>query len=156
MQIGSKYGRLTILERVTTGNHYRVRCICECGTEVEVQFDNLCSGNTKSCGCRKREHGSIRGKANATHGKTRTREYYSWRAMRRRCYNKAHSDYRLYGGRGIRVCKRWFHSFEAFVEDMGPRPPGTSIDRIDPEGHYVPSNCRWATPLIQNSHLRGR
>ena len=85
------------------------------------------------------------------HGGTRT--YRSWSAMRRRCYNQRAENYSLYGGRGIKVCEQW-RNFENFLNDMGERPVGTSIDRIDPNGNYEPANCRWATPMQQRHNQR--
>lgn len=91
-----------------------------------------------------------------THGQYKTGTYHSWQAMKRRCTVEKDAKYHLYGGRGITVCERWLNSFENFWEDMGNRPVGTTIDRIDNDGNYEPSNCKWATPKEQNSHLRQR
>lgn len=90
-----------------------------------------------------------------THGKSRWPEYRTWRAMKERCYNPNHIVYRYYGGRGIRVCDQWLHSFENFIADMGRRPSsGYSIDRIDCDGDYSPNNCRWATIAEQRKNKR--
>lgn len=86
--------------------------------------------------------------------KTKSKLYHVWWAIKTRCYNPKDKSYKDYGGRGITMCDRWLNSLEAFEEDMGNRPVGTSIDRIDPNGNYEPSNCRWATPLQQTLNRR--
>lgn len=91
------------------------------------------------------------------HGMYRTPEYESWRHLKQRCYNTKHKHYSYYGGRGIQVCERWRTSFTAFYNDMGKKPtPEHTVDRINPDGHYEPSNCRWATRREQRLNQRPR
>ena len=129
--------------------------VCQCGKRFVCLVKNIRIGNTKSCGCHNNKVRAERGRRQLiTHGKTRTREFRSWESAKQRCYNKNATGYERYGGVGVTVCDRWINSFQAFLEDMGPRPPKTSLDRINPFGNYEPENCRWADPATQNRNTR--
>lgn len=91
---------------------------------------------------------------NETHGMTNTRTYHSWQAMKRRCNNKKSDKYKWYGARGIRVCKEWNESFEAFIKDMGLCPEGMTLERIDNQKNYYKNNCKWATMKEQSNNTR--
>lgn len=156
---GERVGRLTVIEAAHLTDQGRFyRCACDCGGEVTVRGASLVRGNTRSCGCLKRELTAAMGKARATHGHTvggkPTPTFNSWRSMRDRCYLRSNGAYAMYGGRGTTVCDRWRDSFENFLADMGERPPGTSLDRIDPFGNYEPGNCQWSTPTEQARNRR--
>jgi len=142
---GRKFGRWTVIAKGsrTNAGRQRWKCRCECGTEREVTHGMLTFGESRSCGCLSRD---IQRSRHLTHGMTGTPEYDAWLNMRSRCYDKSCRMYRRYGGRGIRVCKKWLNNFAAFLRDMGTRPsPEHSIDRRNNDGNYTPSNCRWAT-----------
>lgn len=131
----------------------RVDVRCDCGTEKRILVRDLLVGDSKSCGC---QAGKLSTASKLRHGHTRrrwvSREYAAWRSMLWRCGNTKNPVYRLYVD--VRICDRWRESFENFLADMGPRPPRTSLDRIDGNGHYEPDNCRWASPKEQTENRR--
>lgn len=132
-------------------------CVCDCGVINVASGSVLRSGRSKSCGCLTAKLISERV---SLHGMRRHPLYCTWRQMRRRCYSEAAHNYKYYGGVGIKVCDRWLvgeggkHPFVCFVEDMGDRPPRTTLDRIDPYGDYEPGNCRWANGNQQRTNRR--
>lgn len=152
---GMRFGRLTLVRKVgsTADKHALWLADCDCGNQVTVPARNAGKGITQSCGCFQREQVADR---NRTHGMSQSPEYRIWSGMLSRCHNPNDTGYYKYGARGVVVCDRWRGSFEAFYADMGPRPDGMSIDRIDPEGNYEPGNCRWATTLVQARNKRPR
>ena len=149
------FGRWTVIGRTPPRNHRstaRVRCIC--GTERVILQQHLFNGQSKSCGCLHKEIQAARlGKQSFIHGQTRCGAWNSWVAIRARCTNPKHKDFKHYGGRGIKVCERWA-SFEAFLADMGERPNGKNAVRKDKDGPYEPGNCRWAAPRDQHQNQR--
>jgi hypothetical protein len=154
---GQRFGRLTVVEHAGIDKWVQMiwRCICDCGGSSVVPGGILRRGHTKSCGCRQisgldpnasRKHGhGTRGRLSPT--------YISWQAMLQRCRDPNSSNWKYYGGRGISVCKRWL-DFKAFLADVGTRPVGTSIDRIDADGNYEPGNVRWADAMTQRRNRR--
>lgn len=140
--LGQKFGRLTAIRSIgPRPNVFFWLCKCECGKEVEINGNKLRSGRTKSCGC-----------ITATQkGLSTSKTYNSWNGMMSRCYDKNAVNYGRYGARGTIVYEPW-HIFENFYKDMGERPKGLTLDRIDSKGIYEPKNCRWATTKQQGSN----
>lgn len=143
---GKRFGNILVFNKATSKSWY---CKCDCGTLKIIYGSDLTSGKTKSCGCFRKKVNSSR----AVHGMSNTAEYEIWCSMKKRCENKNSAMFRHYGGRGINVCERW-KKFEEFFSDMGPRPCGKSLDRINNNGNYEPSNCRWATATEQCENQR--
>ena len=149
---GQAIGRWTVLERLHGPHGTRYRCVCECGTAKVVRQDNLRSGRSRSCGCLRRKpdskptSGNERARVQGHAGRERTtREYHVWNEMLKCCLNANAPGYRDHGGRGISVCERWLR-FENFLADVGPRPEGHTLGRIDNDRSFEPGNCRWAKP----------
>lgn len=149
---GLRFGRLLVEKYLNHRERSVVfRCICDCGSAINVTSGNLKSGGTKSCGCLMKDRPK-----RTIHGDLGSKEYSTWGNIKARCHNKNSPNYYRYGGRGITVCDRWLQSYKNFLEDMGRAPsPQHTIDRINNDGNYEPSNCKWATQKEQASH-RGR
>ena len=150
-EIGRTFGRLTIVNEIDNQRPKRsVCCECSCGSVREYQLQDIRSGHTQSCGCLKLERFRH---ATTKHGMVGTKIYELWTNMRNRCRHKSRPDYKYYGGRGIKVCKKW-DSFAAFYKDMGDVPEGMTLDRKNTNGHYCKSNCKWATRRDQMNNIR--
>lgn len=145
---GARFGRLMVLRRAGSNKRFNALwlCRCDCGEQAVVTSHRLISGKTLSCGCLQKER-------TTTHGLSRTRTYRIWIKMRDRCENPRSDNYPDYGGRGITVCERW-REFPNFLADMGHAPDGQSLDRIDNDRGYEPTNCRWATKTVQLNNTR--
>lgn len=148
VKAGDRFGRLTaIRDRIGQRNRRLWLCRCDCGTERWFRQDHLKTGLARGCGCYRLD-------VVTRHGQTQAPTWKSWQSMLNRCRNETdRKHYQDYGGRGIKVCGRWLQ-FENFLADMGERPKGKTLDRIDVDGGYEPGNCRWATMKEQNRNKR--
>lgn len=152
---GGKYGRWTVLSRAdnTSTGQSQWLCKCECGTIKILKSILIRRGISKSCGCLRLE---VQSKMNYRHGHAVngiSPTYHTWAGMKARCNYSKHKAYNDYGGRGISVCERW-NNFKNFFADMGIKPKGKSLDRIDTNGNYCKENCRWATAKEQARNKR--
>jgi hypothetical protein len=147
---GMKFNRLRVVERAKNSKRDQARwlCICECGGRKVVVGSHLRKGLIRSCGCLHKETLTQR---NQTHGMRGSREYKSFAAAKSRCRNPKDAGFSNYGGRGIRFLYR---DFKEFFADLGPRPPGTTLERCDNDGHYQIGNCQWASRIEQNNNTR--
>lgn len=154
--IGKCFGKLVVIRRVDNSRHGKARwlCSCDCGKRTTVVGSDLRNGNTKSCGCLQKEITQRMGLKNIKHGYKGTHLYSIWCGMIQRCTYSKNISYPNYGGRGIKVCKRWRKSFINFLEDMGECPEGLQIERKNNNKGYYKSNCRWATLKEQNRNKR--
>ena len=157
---GSKYNRLVVekavrvFDKTINRNRLKYQCRCDCGGQINATANQLINATVVSCGCYGRQRKKT---GNLIHGWTGTPEHATWMNMVARCYNSKSQRYRRYGGRGIKVCERWIVDFQNFLADMGPRPKGKiryTIERIDNDGNYEPSNCYWATYKTQLRNTR--
>jgi len=145
---GTRFGTLVVV-RLAEPDYFGKSqwvCQCDCGVQTIVRANALRRGTVSGCGCTNPRR--------TTHGRSKTPAYRSWACMIRRCLFDTSPNYRHYGGRGITVCEEW-KKFENFHRDMGERPVGYQLDRIDNDGNYEPGNCRWVTPK-ENSNNRRR
>ena len=152
---GLRFGRLSVIERAGSNarRHATWLCRCDCGNTTVVSGADLRSGNTKSCGC---YHDDVSRVLRTSHGSYGTKLYYVWLSMKGRCLNPKNKAYKNYGARGVTVCDEWLNNFESFQQWAlsNGYEEGLSLDRIDNDAAYEPSNCRWVTSVVQNNNRR--
>ena len=153
---GACFGRLSVIKRGPAINgETRWWCACSCRRAcVLVRSACLLRERTQSCGCLRREKAATLGSSRRIHGLRDTPEYGVWCAMRRRCSDETDPFYPCYGGRGIRVCEEWKQDFATFIREMGRRPAGCSIERLDNDGGYCAQNCVWVEAKRQARNRR--
>lgn len=153
-QSGSIFGQLLALMPLSINKRIHYLCLCNCGESKVIRFDVLKNGVTKSCGCYKKElNKKPRKHGYASHFSERPKAYNSWMAMKRRVLYKFDKDYKNYGARGIKICNEWL-DFGNFYKDMGDKPIGKSLDRIDNNGNYEPKNCKWSSAKEQANNRK--
>lgn len=144
---GKRYGKLVVLENIGSySGRLHWFCQCDCGKRIAASSSNLATGNTQSCGC-------VLIEKRFKHGMSKTRVHGAWRQMLQRCENPKDPSYENYGGRGIKVDDRW-KDFSVFYKDMGDKPYGATLDRINNDGPYSKENCKWSTWREQQSNKR--
>ena len=160
--LNQKFGRLTVISQEQSKYGKTIwKCVCDCGNITTVTSTNLNCGRIKSCGCIRKEQIT---KRNITHNQRRTKLYEVWKTMKQRCYNPKNSSYQNYGQRGITICNEWLNSFEAFydwsydngycIENQDDEIHKLTLDRINVNGNYEPSNCRWVDRKAQANNTR--
>ncbi len=150
ISFGEKIGNWTVLGRSNINKYQQVHydCLCECGKVSSISSSSLRRKRSFSC------RGCINKKIFTTHGKNDHYLYRTWTSIKQRCYNLNNEKYKYYGGRGINICDRWLNNFDNFINDIGERPIGTSLDRIDNDGNYEPTNCKWVDKKEQTRNRR--
>lgn len=153
--VGRRFGKWEVLRRSTSRpTPTKWVCRCECGTVRDVVGASLTRGVSKCCGCDRANLAATLKSRSTTHGRTNTPEWRAWNGMLARCYTPSHTSFHLYGGRNVQVCERWRQSFDNFFADLGERPAGCSLGRIDNARDYSPENVRWETDREQMNNTR--
>jgi hypothetical protein len=149
--VGKKFGRLLVVSY--SGKHKGTQiwnCLCDCGNTCTRRTENFIKGKDQSCRCWGKEKSAVAG---VKHGYHKAKEYRTWHGIKQRCYNPKTTWFHIYGGKGVTMHESWRNDFMQFLKDMGFAPDkDSSIDRINSNGNYEPSNCRWATKTEQSNN----